>query len=72
MMPSRETLDAAKAFLKVGQVDLDTIQLEIASLSTNEDENEEEIEALRNRHDNLEIAMSRVEDVVQSVEEVNA
>lgn len=63
-----ETLEAAKAFIKSGGGLLDRLLFQIAGLKKDEEENEDEIDKLQELHDNLEIAISRTEDIVPSLE----
>lgn len=66
-----DTLKAAKEFIAAGGLLLDKLQLQIADLLGNEEENEDEIEELRVFHDNLEIAISRTEDIITPLENAN-
>lgn len=61
---NKELLDAAKNFIRLAALKKDEVSLEIQSLMSNREENEDEIDALEEFISDLEISISRVEDII--------
>lgn len=66
---NQELLEAAKNFIRLAVLKQDTLALEIQSLMSNEEENSDEIDELEDFRSDLEIAISRVQDTINTLGE---